>query len=72
MIARGDHGPVSDRVGIGNPHLDQMRAPIHQLGDQKAPSSPGQGPPPLQTASGPGGFLYGDGEKCIDAVHSRQ
>ena len=35
MIAGGDDRPVGDRVGVGNPHFDQVRAPIHQLGDQE-------------------------------------
>ena len=34
VIAGGDHRAVGDRVGIGDPHLDQVRAPGHQLADQ--------------------------------------
>ncbi len=50
VIAGGDHRPVGDRVGIGNPDLDQMRAAIDQLGDQAVPSSPDRGRRPSQTA----------------------
>ena len=34
VIARGDHGSVGDRVGIGNADLDQVGAGLDDLGNQ--------------------------------------
>ena len=36
VIARGDHRAVGDRVGVGNPDLDHVRAPVDQLADEHA------------------------------------
>ena len=36
VVARGDHRAVGDRVGVGNPDLDHVRAAADQLADEHA------------------------------------
>ncbi len=71
VIAGGDYRTISDRVGIGNPHLDQVRASIDQLGDQERRRRQ------VGVAGGherhEGAAVFGAelGEEGVDAIHGQ-